>query len=686
MRRQWLTIVMLGLVLLAPASQAETPDEILKKPLPPAFDPSAIDHSVEPCADFYQYACGAWLTANPIPPDESSWWRYSDLDEHITGVLASILEEAASGQGVKTEQRRKIGDFYAACMDEAAIEAKGLKPFAPELERIAAIKSKSDLAAAIARLHRIGTNPLFFFSSTPDYTDTRTTIAMADQDGFALPDRDYYLTKAFKDERAGYRSHVARMFKLLGDHAKEAAAEADAVMRIETALAQAAMSLVDRREPENVHHKMTLAALTALTPSFDWKAYLAETEAPSFDAIDVADPGFFQGLERPLKSLPLEDWKAYLRWSLVDGLVSVAPKALVDEDFAFFGKQLDGQAKIAARWKRCVGATDDQLGGALGEAYIEREFNEETSARVLAMVHAVERAMRADIESIDWMSASTKARALEKLANVAEKVGHPDIWPDYSALEIVRDDALGNAVRAADFAFRRDIAKIGKPFDRTEWSTTAPTNDAYYDDQSVDMTFPAGALQPPNFDVKADDAVNYGNLGSFIGHELTHAFDDEGRRYDARGNLKDWWTAEDAKSFEARAAGFVRQYGRFVAVKDRSNRAKDVLVDGELTLGENTADNGGLWLAYDAFLATPGAKDGKDGLGYSPTQRFFLGYAQGWCEHETDEAAKEDAKTEEHAPGKYRVNGVVMNMQPFREAFACKVGTPMAPATIHRVW
>ena len=432
---------------------------------------------------------------------------------------------------------------------------------------------------------------------------------------------------------------------------------------------------------------MTLAEFARLTPSFDWRHTSPGSAPPRSPTLDVSDLDFFKGLEASLKSIPLADWKAYLRWTVLHGLVSFAPKAFVDEDFAFFDKRLDGQAEIKARWKRCVDATDQQLGEALGEAYVEREFSPEAKQRVLAMVRQVEKAMEADIKTLDWMSEKTKARALEKLAGVANKIGYPDKWRDYSKLEIVRGDALGNMERASGFELRRQLAKIGKPVDRGEWSMTAPTDDAYYDPQMNDINFPAGVLQPPNFDMKADDAANYGNLGTLVGHELTHGFDDEGRHYDARGNLRDWWTEKDAKAFEARASGLVREYGAFVAVKDPSDPAKDIHLDGKLTLGENTADNGGIRLSYDAFLTTPGAaKAGKDSFGYTPAQRFFLSYAQGYCVNRTDKFAKEAAKTDPHSPGKYRVNGVLLNTPAFREAFACKVGTPMAPATVHRVW
>ena len=685
MKRLLVAMLVLGAISLALAVRAETSTNT-EKTLPPVFDPTAIDHSVKPCSDFYQHACGAWLKANPVPPDQSDWWRFSELDEHIRKVLASILDDAAAGPGAKTENRRELGDYYASCLDEAAIEAKGLKPFTPELESIAALKDKHDLAAEVARLHLIGAAPMFSFSSIPDYTDATMMIASADQDGFALPDRDYYLTDDYKTERAGYRLHLARMFQLLGDGAKQAKAEADTVRRIETALAKAAMSVVERREPKNVHHKMKLEEFVKLAPSFDWTTYLAGLGTPAFASLDVADLGFFKGLETSLNAFSLNDWKAYLRWTFIDAFLSAAPRAFVDADFAFFDKQLDGQKEMEVRWKRCVDAIDDQLGDALGQAYVERAFSPEAKQRVLGMMHQIANAMEADIKSLTWMSDKTKARSLEKLANVGFKVGYPDKWLDYSKLEIVRGDAFGNIARASEFHVRRDLAKIGKPVDRDEWGMTASTNNSYYDEQLNAIYFPAGILQTPNFDMAAGDAENYGNLASLIGHELTHGFDDEGRHYDAKGNLIDWWSKEDAKAFDARAAGLVREYDAFVAIKGRRGRSKDVHVDGELTLGENTADNGGARLSYSAFLSTPGAKAGPDAHGYTPAQRFFLSYAQGWCENHTEEEAREDAKTDEHAPGKYRVNGVLVNLEAFRNAFACKPGAPMAPAKINGVW
>ena len=673
--------IVVGAAALSWAARAETPADVLKKPLPPAFDPAAIDKSVEPCVDFYQHACGAWLKASPIPPDQQIWWRTSQLDEHIRAALAAILEEAAAGHGANTQNRRKIGDYYASCLDKSEIDAKGLKPFAPELARIAALEDKKELAELVAHLHLLGTKPLFSFSSTQDYTDASMMIAQADQDGFALPDRDYYLTDEFKDERAAYRAHLARMFSLLGDGAKKAGAEAEAVMHVETALANAAMGLVQRREPKNVHHKMTLAEFAKLTPSFDWMAYLAEVGAPAFASLDVSDPDFFEALEPLLKSVSIADWKAYLRWTVVHGLVSSAPKPFVDEDFAFFDRRLRGQAEIQARWKRCVDATDEQLGEALGKAYVEREFSPEAKQRVLAMTRQIEKAMETAIKTLDWMSDKTKARALEKLASVTNKIGYPDKWRNYSKLEIVRGDALGNMERASGFEIRRQLAKIGKAVDPGEWSATPATNNASYDPQMNEINIPAGILQPPNFAMKEDDAANYGNVGVVIGHELTHGFDDEGRHYDAHGNLQDWWTKKDAEAFEARASGFIDEYGAFVAV------AKDIHVDGKLTLGENTADNGGIRLSFNAFLTASSAATGaKDSFGHTPAQRFFLSYAQGWCVNSTDEFAKEAAKTDPHSPGKYRVNGVLVNTPAFREAFACKLGAPMAPATMYRVW
>jgi putative endopeptidase len=654
--------------------------------LPPVVDPTAIDKSADPCVDFFQYTCGGWLKANPVPGDESSWYRFSLLDEHTRWVLRAILAEAAAEKDRTSPNERKIGEYYESCMDVPAIDAKGLAPLRGELDRIAALKDKSALPAELARVHALGGNALFGFGSGQDYTDAEKNIAVADQGGFSLPDRDYYFLDDFKGERADYVRHLAKMFALLGDSADAAAAEAATVMKIETALAKGAMGRVERREPKNVHHKTALAAFMKSTPSFAWKEYLAAAGAPAFDKLDVVDPDFFKALDASLSAFPLDDWKTYLRWTLLHGEVSMLPSAFTAEDFDFFGKKLGGQAEIKARWKRCVASTDQNLGEALGQAYVATEFPPEAKRRVLDLVHSIEKAMDGDIRKSPWMSAKTRKLALRKLAGLANKIGYPDKWRDYSKLDIVPGDALGNMQRAGEFEFRRQLAKIGRSVDHGEWSMTPPTDNAYYDPQMNDINFPAGILQLPNFDLKADTAAIYGSIGATVGHELTHGFDDEGRHYDAHGNMIDWWTAADGKAFEARSRGFVDEYSGFKALADAKDPAKSVMLDGRLTLGENIADNGGLFLAYMALLDALGKETPPAIDGFDAKQRFFVSYGQSWCMNQTDESIKKQAKSDPHSTGRWRVNGVVANMPEFGRAFSCKEGSPMAPASPNRVW
>ncbi len=671
---------------LLPALAAFPAAAQLDKPLPPVLDPGALDKTADPCADFFQYACGSWVRANPVPADQSVWYRFSELDEHTLAVLRAILAEAAAEKTPKSADALKIGGYYAACMDEPAVEAKGLAPLKPELDRIAGLGDKAALPAEVAHLQTIGAPALFSFYPTQDYTDATRMIASADQGGLSLPDRDYYLSDEFKGERDAFVAHVGKMMRLLGDAPATADAEAAAVLRVETALAKASMSRVDRREPKNVHHKMRLKVFERLAPSFSWGAYLKALGAPRFSKLDAADPGFFRGLDATLQTVPLDDWKAYLRWSLVNAEASALPKAFVAEDFAFYGRRLSGQKEIKPRWKRCVGATDGALGEALGREYVAREFGPAAKARSVEMVRGIEAAMAADIKTLPWMSARTKRRALGKLRAVADKIGYPDKWRDYSKLEVRSDDALGNLQRADAFELRRELAKIGKPVDRGEWDMTPPTDNAYYDPQLNSINFPAGILQRPNFDVDADSAALYGAIGATIGHELTHGFDDEGRHYDAHGNLRDWWTKADSKAFDARADGVADEYSRFVTVEDPKDPSKDVRLDGRLTLGENIADNGGLVLAYAAFLSATAGQKIPDRDGFTPDQRFFVSYAQSWCSDLTPETARKYAKSDPHSTGRWRVNGVVANMPEFAKAFSCKEGDPMAPAKRNRVW
>jgi putative endopeptidase len=654
--------------------------------LPPVVDPTAIDRSVDPCRDFFQFACGNWLKENPVPADESSWYRFSELDEHTRWVLRAILAEAAAEKDPQTPNEKKIGDYYASCMDVPAVEAKGLAPLKDELDRVAALKDKASFPDEIARIHAQGGNALFSFGSGQDYTDAEKNIAVADQGGFSLPDRDYYLTDDFKGERAGYLAHLQKMFVLLGDAPDKAAAEAAAVMKVETALAKGAMGRVERREPKNVHHKTALADFTKSAPSFDWKAYLSAAGAPAFEKLDVVDPDFFKALDAALVSISLDEWKSYLRWTVLHAGAPMLSSPFVAEDFDFFGKKLGGQQEIKARWKRCVEATDGGLGEALGQSYVAREFPPQAKERVLGLVHAIEKAMDADIRKSPWMSEKTRELALKKLGGLANKIGYPDKWRDYSKLDVVPGDAFGNMRRADAFEFRRQLAKIGRPVDHGEWSMTPATDNAYYDPQMNDINFPAGILQLPNFDLKADTAAIYGSIGATVGHELTHGFDDEGRHYDVHGNMIDWWTEADGKAFEARAKGFVDEYTSFAALADAKDPSKSVRLDGRLTLGENIADNGGLFLAYMALLDTLGSETPRPIDGFDAKQRFFVSYGQSWCMNQTDESIKKQVKSDPHSTGRWRVNGVVSNMPEFGQAFSCKEGSPMAPATPNRVW
>jgi endothelin-converting enzyme/putative endopeptidase len=638
-----------------------------------------MDPGVDPCTDFFTYSCGGWLKKNPIPPDKTSWGLSAKLADDNRVLLREILEEAAAPAPDKDPIKQKIGDYYTACMDEKTIEAAGTSPLKAQLEQISKMHSKRDIARIAAGM--VNTGALFDFSSNQDYKDSTQVIAEVDQDGLGLPDRDYYVKTDPKsvELRQTYLTHVQKMFELLGDSPSVAATEAQTVMRIETALANGSMTQVERRDPKLLYHKMTREQLETLSPSFDWKQYFSATGQPGLSTLNVTAPEFFKAMEAELQKEDLESWKAYLRWHLVHAGASYLSSAFVNTDFDFFGKTLSGAQELEPRWRRCVSYTDNHLGEALGQAYVKRAFPPEAQQRAQKMVKEIELAMEHDIQSLTWMSPETKQRALEKLHAVANKIGYPDKWRDYSTLTISRNDAMGNAMRARVFEFHRQLAKIGKPVDRGEWGMTPPTVNAYYNPQINDINFPAGILQPPFFDPKADDAPNYGDMGATIGHELTHGFDDEGRQFDARGNLRDWWTPEDGKQFEQRASCISDQYSQYVAVDD-------IKINGQLTLGENVADLGGLMLAYMAWQDETRGKKLDSIDGFTPEQRFFIGYGQSWCSNTRDESQRMYATIDPHSPDKYRANGVVANTPEFQQAFHCKPGSAMVRENRCRVW
>jgi endothelin-converting enzyme/putative endopeptidase len=651
------------------------------KPSSVRFDIGALDKSADPCVDFYQYACGGWLKANPIPSDQARWGRFDELMDRNRETLHAILEEAAKPSAGRDSVTRQIGDYYAACMDEKGLDARGLASLEPDLARIRELKDKAALAGLVARLHRIGVDVLFQFSSGQDFKDSNEVIAQADQGGIGLPDRDYYL----KDDprsaelRQKYVVHMQRMLQLLGEKPERAKADAAAIMRLETELAKGSLDLVSRRDPEKQYHRLGAKDFAALSPSFAWSQYYSAVGAPEFQSLNAVWPDFFKALDTQLRTTSLEDWKAYLTWHLVHAQARILPAAFVSENFDYFGKTLTGAKEIRPRWKRCVDFTDAELGEALGQKFAERTFGKQGKERTLAMVQALEKSLGEDIQRLSWMSPATKQQAAIKLQAIANKIGYPDKWRDYSSVTIKRDDPLGNDLRANEFDFQRWMNKIGKPVDRAEWQMTPPTVNAYYDPQMNNINFPAGILQPPFVDNDLDDAVNFGGVGMVIGHELTHGFDDQGRQFDGAGNLKDWWTEADAKEFEKRATCLADEYSKF-SVAPGAN------VNGRLTLGENTADNGGVRVALMALETVLANRQRPEIGGFTPEQRFFLAYGQIWCENEREEAARLSVQTNPHSPARFRVNGVVQNMPEFQKAFSCKAGQPMAPVNSCRVW
>ena len=671
------------------ASQADA-----QKPTPPpaikSFDVTAIDKTADPCTDFYQYACGNWVKENPIPGDQVRWARsFSLLQERNRYLLWEQLD--AASKDPKSPLEKKYGDYYAACMNTDLVEKKGLEPLEPAMKRIAALQDTHSLGTLMGDLEASGDPaPLFRFGVEQDDKDSSKQIASIFQGGLSLPDRDYYLvdSKRFQEIRKQYVEHVTKMFTLAGDSPDQAAKEADAVMKIETALAKASTSRTDLREPENRYHIYTVADLQKLAPDFDFGVYFKDVKVGHFDTLNVATPNFFKSLNEQIASEPVDAWKSYFRWHVLHTSATDLPKAFFDENFAFFGKTLAGQKEPTPRWKQCTAMTDRALGEAVGQDWVKQNFPPKAKASMDQLVAALEKALGEDIKTLPWMSEDTKKAAAEKLAMIRNKIGYPEKWRSYADLKVERNDLIGNLHRNGVFQMEWNLGHLGKPVDEKEWGMTPPTVNAYYDPSMNDINFPAGILQPPFFDFTIDPAVNFGGIGVVIGHEMTHGFDDEGSKYDGKGNLREWQTADDRKKFTERTDCEVEEYGGFEAAPAKGDAPAQKL-NGKLTLGENTADNGGLRIAYLALLDTL-AKEGKtidDKIdGYTEKQRYFLGFAQVWCQNQTEQSARQSALTDPHSPGRWRVNGTVQNFDEFGKAFGCKKGQPMYPEKSCRVW
>ena len=647
-------------------------------------DLEILDKTCKPCEDFYHYASGAWLAKNPVPAAYPSWGRFNELAERNRELLHQILEtSAANAHATPGSNEQKIGDFYASCMDEKQINADGIKPLDSEYTRINAIQSSLELQSEVARLQSLGVAALFEFGSTQDAKNSTQVIGGADQGGLGLPDRDYY-TKTddqSKQIRQKYQEHVSKMLQLAGEDPPKASSEAQTILDLETKLAEASLTRVERRDPEKIYHKMNRSELQTLTRSWIWSSYFQEIGSANVDAVDVTAPKFFEVMSRQLTETPLETWKAYLRWHLLNSAAPWLSQPFVDEDFDFKGHTLQGTKELLPRWKRCVTATDRQLGEALGEIYVRKYFPPQAKVRALEMVDQLAAALRDDLQTLTWMGPATRKQALEKLSSFARKIGYPDKWRDYSAYSVDRGPYAMNQMRGAQFEFKRDLNKIGKPVDRAQWDMTPPTVNAYYDPEMNEIVFPAGILQPPFFDPDADDASNYGAMGAVIGHEMTHGFDDEGRKFDATGNLRDWWTPEDEKNFNARAECVEKQFESYKV-------QGDIHENGKLVLGESIADLGGLNLAYRALRKTLEGKKPPLVNGQTPDERFFLAYAQIWASNDRPEFERLMVNTNPHPLARFRAIAAPSNMIEFTQAFNCKEGDAMArPSPIRcRIW